>query len=70
MGGGYKKTAGAEAPTVLNGGKTRNRTEDTLIFSQLLYRLSYLAVTAVACGNGQQKGALGCVNGNFAELHP
>lgn len=27
------------------GGKTRNRTGDTLIFSQLLYQLSYLAVS-------------------------
>lgn len=26
-----------------SGGKTRNRTGDTLIFSQLLYQLSYLA---------------------------
>ena len=35
-----------------NGGKTRNRTGDTLIFSQLLYQLSYLAVSV----KGQSKG--------------
>ncbi len=28
-----------------NGGQGRNRTTDTRIFSPLLYRLSYLAVT-------------------------
>ncbi len=30
---------------VLKGGQGRNRTTDTRIFSPLLYRLSYLAVT-------------------------
>ena len=29
---------------VENGGETRNRTRDTVIFSHLLYQLSYLAV--------------------------
>jgi hypothetical protein len=29
-----------------NGGQGRNRTADTLIFSQVLYQLSYLAGTS------------------------
>ena len=33
---------------VESGGKTRNRTGDTLIFSQLLYQLSYLAMRFAA----------------------
>ena len=31
-----------------NGGKSRNRTDDTRIFSPLLYRLSYLATQATS----------------------
>src|SRR5690606_10338089 len=36
------------------GGKTRNRTGDTLIFSQLLYQLSYLAVGGINRGKGSK----------------
>ena len=52
-----------EAERVNDGGQTRNRTEDTRIFSPLLYQLSYLAKSGVA-----NKGwRLGRVNGKFAE---
>ena len=35
----------ATPPTKMNGGSERNRTADTRIFSPLLYRLSYRAIT-------------------------
>jgi hypothetical protein len=47
---------GTQPALAENGGKTRNRTGDTLIFSQLLYRLSYLAVVATNCARAGAKG--------------
>jgi hypothetical protein len=44
-----------------DGGKTRNRTGDTLIFSQLLYQLSYLAPTV----RGESKGPAGDASTGF-----
>ena len=32
---------------ILNGAQGRNRTTDTLIFSQVLYRLSYLGTLGI-----------------------
>lgn len=40
-----------------SGGKTRNRTGDTLIFSQLLYQLSYLAPNVRDESKGGARGA-------------
>ena len=52
-----------EAKRVKGGGQTRNRTEDTRIFSPLLYQLSYLAQSGMA-----NKGRLfGGVNGKFKD---
>lgn len=42
---GWKAGSFSSRHNSKSGGKTRNRTGDTLIFSQLLYQLSYLAVT-------------------------
>ena len=39
-----------------DGGKTRNRTGDTLIFSQLLYQLSYLAAKRRGRGKDPREG--------------
>ena len=36
---------GAGAPDVVSHGQGRNRTADTMIFSHVLYQLSYLAST-------------------------
>lgn len=48
---------------VKGGGKTRNRTEDTRIFSALLYQLSYFAVT----GRSEKKLRADGVNGNLPQ---
>ena len=49
------------AERVKDGGQTRNRTEDTRIFSPLLYQLSYLAKS----GSANKRGGNRRVNGNF-----
>ena len=49
------------AERVKDGGQTRNRTEDTRIFSPLLYQLSYLAPS----GSANKRGGIRRVNGNF-----
>ena len=59
------KTAKDRKPLAVSGGKARNRTGDTRIFSPLLYQLSYLA------GNrrgGSKRSARFGVNGNPAHL--
>ena len=40
-------------PPVLSGGQGRNRTNDTRIFSPLLYQLSYLAGSRAARKEGR-----------------
>ena len=56
-----KNPLGLAAKRVKSGGQTRNRTEDTRIFSPLLYQLSYLALRGAA--NKGWRG--GRVNGKF-----
>ncbi len=52
-----------KAERVKSGGQTRNRTEDTRIFSPLLYQLSYLAQSGMA-NKGRR---IGGVNGKFED---
>jgi hypothetical protein len=56
-----KNPLSIKAKRVKSGGQTRNRTEDTRIFSPLLYQLSYLAKS----GRANKGGGFRRVNGNF-----
>jgi hypothetical protein len=64
-----KNPAGAKPDGVFkSGGKTRNRTGDTLIFSQLLYRLSYLAVRGINRGKGSKGRREGASTGILPDM--